>query len=58
MPTICKKSGFHHPEAEAIDYDTLKKRADIVFLAMHGAPGENGTLQKVLQKAQHGLQRL
>lgn len=35
-------------QAEKISYDELKKRVDAVFIALHGRPGEDGTVQKIL----------
>lgn len=36
-----------------INFEQLKKRFDIAFLAMHGEYGEDGTVQKILEK--HGI---
>ncbi|HTF81031.1 MAG TPA: hypothetical protein VL947_04885, partial [Cytophagales bacterium] len=33
-----------------LDYDTLANRVDEVFIALHGRPGEDGQLQKELDK--------
>lgn len=35
---------------EKISYETLSKRVDAVFIALHGRPGEDGNLQKHLIK--------
>lgn len=37
-------------EPVKLDYDTLAKRVDAVFIALHGRPGEDGQLQKELDK--------
>ncbi|GAB4202018.1 MAG: hypothetical protein Fur0023_07320 [Bacteroidia bacterium] len=36
-----------------ISFEDLKKNADVVFIALHGRPGEDGTLQKYLK--QYGI---
>lgn len=33
---------------EPVPWEELKQRADFVFLALHGRPGEDGTLQRLL----------
>ena len=35
-----------------IDFKDLKQMADVVFIALHGRPGEDGTLQKYLNEYQ------
>jgi len=37
-------------KAIAIDYDTLSKEFDSVFIALHGRPGEDGAVQIELEK--------
>jgi len=37
-------------EPKKITYKELKKMADTVFIALHGRPGEDGTVQKELNK--------
>jgi D-alanine-D-alanine ligase len=37
-------------EPERISYEDLSKRVDAVFIALHGRPGEDGSLQKELEK--------
>jgi D-alanine-D-alanine ligase len=37
-------------QAEAIFYDDLCERADFVFIALHGRPGEDGQVQQELMK--------
>ncbi len=37
-------------EPKKITYADLKKMADVVFIALHGRPGEDGTVQKELNK--------
>ncbi len=37
-------------EPKKISYPELKKMADAVFIALHGRPGEDGTVQKELNK--------
>jgi D-alanine-D-alanine ligase len=37
-------------EPKKITYKELKKMADAVFIALHGRPGEDGTVQKELNK--------
>lgn len=37
-------------EPREISYKELKKMADAVFIALHGRPGEDGTVQKELNK--------
>lgn len=37
-------------EPVKLDYDTLAQRVDAVFIALHGRPGEDGQLQKELNK--------
>ena len=39
-------------QPEELTYQALKERADFVFLALHGKPGEDGTLQKLLEQYQ------
>ena len=34
----------------AVDYETLATMVDFVFLALHGRPGEDGTLQTILEQ--------
>ncbi|WP_432446693.1 D-alanine--D-alanine ligase family protein [Candidatus Cardinium hertigii] len=35
---------------EEVTFSALKERIDFVFIALHGRPGEDGTLQKILEK--------
>ena len=37
-------------EPQLIDYDQLKNLCDAVFIALHGRPGEDGEVQKELEK--------
>jgi D-alanine-D-alanine ligase len=39
-------------KAEKIEFDQLAERVDAVFIALHGRPGEDGALQKELEKFQ------
>lgn len=41
-----------HPSytAHRIEWEELKERVDFVFLALHGRPGEDGTLQRKLEE--------
>lgn len=49
--TILKKySNVELFEPIEITYAELKKMADCVFIALHGRPGEDGTIQKELNK--------
>ncbi len=43
-------SANHVSEPEKIDYTQLKQRADEVFIALHGRPGEDGAVQEKLDK--------
>lgn len=36
--------------AQKVNYDQLAQRVDAVFIALHGRPGEDGTVQKELEK--------
>ncbi|CCM10185.1 Putative uncharacterized protein [Cardinium endosymbiont cEper1 of Encarsia pergandiella] len=36
--------------AEELTFSALKERIDFIFIALHGRPGEDGTLQKILEK--------
>ncbi|WP_339043775.1 hypothetical protein [Cardinium endosymbiont of Tipula unca] len=45
---IYAKDAIFHPEE--IDYQSLKKIVDFVFIALHGRPGEDGTLQALLEE--------
>ncbi|WP_109997687.1 D-alanine--D-alanine ligase family protein [Candidatus Cardinium hertigii] len=42
------KHSIHQPEI--LSYSALKKRVDFVFIALHGRPGEDGTLQRLLEQ--------
>ncbi len=47
-----------HAEAQAmqpkeVSYEALSQHVDFVFIALHGRPGEDGTLQAILE--QHGI---
>ncbi len=35
---------------QKIDFNALKKKADLVFIALHGRPGEDGTLQSYINQ--------
>lgn len=35
---------------EKVPYDILKTKVDVVFIALHGRPGEDGNLQKILDQ--------
>ncbi|MBB6459255.1 D-alanine--D-alanine ligase family protein [Flammeovirga kamogawensis] len=37
-------------DPKPLDYDLLKNRVDAVFIALHGRPGEDGAVQKHLNK--------
>jgi len=37
---------------EKIEYSKLKDKVDVVFIALHGRPGEDGNLQKILDSYQ------
>ncbi|MCX7607391.1 MAG: hypothetical protein N2170_09040, partial [Bacteroidia bacterium] len=37
-------------EARFLTWDELKDRVDFVFLALHGRPGEDGTVQKLVEE--------
>ncbi|MFY8021690.1 MAG: D-alanine--D-alanine ligase family protein, partial [Bacteroidia bacterium] len=45
-----KYSNIELFEPREISYSELKKMADCVFIALHGRPGEDGTIQKELNK--------
>lgn len=45
--TYAKDAIFYPKE---IDYQILKKLVDFVFIALHGRPGEDGTLQALLEQ--------
>ncbi len=47
---LVKYSKNHLFEPKKITYQDLKKIADCVFIALHGRPGEDGTIQKELNK--------
>jgi len=48
---IKKYTGSHHPaKPERITYKDLKKFADGVFIALHGRPGEDGSVQQKLEE--------
>lgn len=40
-------------EPQAIGFDELASLVDVVFIALHGRPGEDGSLQAILE--QHGI---
>ena len=42
--------GEQRLQKTAIDYETLAQRTDVVFIAMHGRPGEDGTIQQALEQ--------
>jgi D-alanine-D-alanine ligase len=44
--TYAKEAIF---EPEALTYPALKERVDFIFIALHGRPGEDGTLQRLLE---------
>lgn len=50
---IKKYVGSFTMQPTAITYQELPKLVDSVFIALHGRPGEDGTLQAILE--QHGL---
>jgi len=37
-------------EPQELSYETLKEKVDFLFLALHGRPGEDGTIQTILEK--------
>lgn len=37
-------------QPEELTYQALKERVDFIFLALHGRPGEDGTLQRYLEQ--------
>lgn len=39
----------HISSPEQVGFDTLKEKADEVFIALHGRPGEDGAIQKQLE---------
>lgn len=43
-------SSNHTAEPEKLTYATLKQKADEVFIALHGRPGEDGAIQEQLDK--------
>ena len=45
-----KYTGHAIPSPQKISYSELKKKADSAFIALHGRPGEDGTIQKELEK--------
>jgi D-alanine-D-alanine ligase len=45
-----KYTGGSIQAPEKLDYDQLANLADAVFIALHGRPGEDGTVQKELEK--------
>ncbi|MCY4418803.1 MAG: D-alanine--D-alanine ligase [Cytophagales bacterium] len=47
------KEGSISSDLRPMDYEQLRDENDLVFLATHGRPGEDGTLQKVLEA--HGI---
>jgi D-alanine-D-alanine ligase len=47
---ITEKYAGKAQEAEMITLKDLKNRADCVFIALHGRPGEDGALQQELEK--------
>ncbi|OKL39963.1 D-alanine--D-alanine ligase [Pontibacter flavimaris] len=49
--SITKKyTGRSLQEPQRITYDQLKNLVDVVFIALHGRPGEDGALQQELEK--------
>ncbi len=42
------RSDYTVLEPQKLDKNTLNKYVDLVFIALHGRPGEDGTLQKLL----------
>ncbi|WP_276496768.1 D-alanine--D-alanine ligase family protein [Pontibacter litorisediminis] len=49
--TITRKyTGRSLQEPQRITYDQLKNLVDVVFIALHGRPGEDGALQQELEK--------
>ncbi len=46
------RSNYTVLEPKKLDKHHLKKYVDLVFIALHGRPGEDGTLQKLLVKQQ------
>ncbi len=50
QPTFKKYIGSYTSEPIPISYTTLKEHVDSVFIALHGRPGEDGTLQSILEK--------
>ena len=52
--SITQAYATHQPlQTEAITYAALAQRVDFVFIALHGRPGEDGTLQQLLE--QHNI---
>ncbi|CAM3870044.1 D-alanine--D-alanine ligase [Pontibacter korlensis] len=45
-----KYTGRSLQEPQRISYDQLKNLVDVVFIALHGRPGEDGALQAELEK--------
>jgi D-alanine-D-alanine ligase len=43
-------SANHTAEPEKLNYASLKQKADEVFIALHGRPGEDGAIQEELDK--------
>lgn len=43
-------SASYHYEPQLLSFEDLKKEADIVFIALHGRPGEDGNIQKRLEE--------
>ena len=48
-----KYAGEVTTQPQAITYPAIAQRVDGVFIALHGRPGEDGTLQAILE--QHGI---
>ena len=46
-----KYASNEHSEApEILSYDLLKQKSDLVFIALHGRPGEDGAIQQKLEE--------
>ncbi len=43
-------SNNHSESPEILSYDLLKQKSDLVFIALHGRPGEDGAIQQKLEE--------
>lgn len=48
LDILIDKNGVWHFEGRPITYDKIFKKIDVIFNAMHGEYGEDGTVQKLL----------